>query len=218
MGVHVQTKIKSIINCNYTWDDVYLLFDMEPKKRKSTSYNIVCPIDDINVIQSCLTDKCNLILSTRHAFIDFRVDIGGEALWYHVFKGQKLIILIRQTVCNLEIYEQYFNNNDSDNKSMIFFKEIVKQNPENIFCIYLRQGMTVIIPNAYIYAEYSPIDTIAFNRNVVTNVGIYHDVSNEKKIIHRTMLKLIEVIQMNKMTANQMVLKIIQVIIMNKKK
>ena len=228
MGVHVQNTIKQINGYNYTWDDVYLLFNMEPKKRKLTTYYIICPIDDTDIIKSCHTNKCNLILSTRHAFVDFRVDIGCKAFWYHIFKGQKLIILIRKTICNLEIYEKYLNNNANDNKSIIFFKEIMKHNPENIFCIYLRQGMTVIIPNDYTYAEYSTNDTIAFCGNFINDVEkddylsndvpidpcdsneqdyypsndveIYLGVLNEKKTIHHTI-----VIQYTKMIIHQMV-------------
>ena len=47
------------------------------------------------------------LMSTAGCYTDFHVDFGGTAVWYHVFRGQKVFYLIKPTPENLKAYEAW---------------------------------------------------------------------------------------------------------------
>lgn len=58
------------------------------------------------------------LMSVKDAYTDFHIDFGGTSVWYHVLRGEKIFYLIRPTVANLTLYQQWMT---SSNQSETFF-------------------------------------------------------------------------------------------------
>lgn len=89
--------------------------------------------------------------SAANSYTDFHIDFGGTSVWYHIVDGRKDFLLIPPTETNLKKYEEWLC---SPNQNDIFFGNVVE--PGECFRVKMDQGMTLIIPTAWIHAVYTP--------------------------------------------------------------
>uniref|UniRef100_A0A0N5AEA8 JmjC domain-containing protein n=1 Tax=Syphacia muris TaxID=451379 RepID=A0A0N5AEA8_9BILA len=105
-------------------------------------------------------------MSVKDCFTDFHINFGGTTAWYHVLKGKKMLWLVEPTEHNITMYEQWVTNSSADNS--IFFGDIV-----DCCCrLELNAGDTFVIPSGWIYAVYTPVDSIVFGGNFLHSFSI----------------------------------------------
>lgn len=105
------------------------------------------------------------LMSVKDAYTDFHIDFGGTSVWYHVLRGEKIFYLIRPTVANLTLYQQWMT---SSNQSETFFGDQVDQ----CFKCTLRQGQTMFIPTGWIHSVLTPVDSLVFGGNFLHSLNI----------------------------------------------
>jgi F-box/leucine-rich repeat protein 10/11 len=94
--------------------------------------------------------------------MNFHIDYGGAAFWYHLLNGQKEFVLIECTDKSLNLYELFVDARKNKDKIEFFADTVSDHYPETIYHITLRAGQTLVVPMGYIHAVYTPLDSIAF--------------------------------------------------------
>ena len=117
-----------------------------------------------------------LFLSMENAFTDFHIDLGGASAWYHVLQGEQVFYLIEPTRENLARFERWLRpgsgsasgSADSDSTSPTTTTSGPKETmlfattSERTYRSRVQAGETIFIPNRWIYAVLSPVDSITF--------------------------------------------------------
>uniref|UniRef100_T1KK51 [histone H3]-dimethyl-L-lysine(36) demethylase n=1 Tax=Tetranychus urticae TaxID=32264 RepID=T1KK51_TETUR len=104
-------------------------------------------------------------MSVKGCYTDFHIDFGGTSSWYHILKGQKVFWLIPPSERNIQLFEQWVL---SGKQSDIFFGDTVEQCAR----IRLYEGYTFFIPTGWIYAVYTPEDSLVFGGNFLHSFSI----------------------------------------------
>ena len=79
-------------------------------------------------------------MSVAGCYTDFHVDFGGTSVWYHVYKGEKLFLLIPPS---LETYDMFQTWHMSGEQESTFFAELVSKAQ----LVKLNAGDTFIMPS-----------------------------------------------------------------------
>lgn len=115
-----------------------------------------------------------LFLSMENAFTDFHIDLGGASAWYHVLQGEQVFYLIEPTRENLARFERWLRpgSGSSDSDSTTSPTTTTTSGPketmlfattsERTYRSRVQAGETIFIPNGWIYAVLSPVDSITF--------------------------------------------------------
>ncbi|ESN99531.1 hypothetical protein HELRODRAFT_84338 [Helobdella robusta] len=118
-------------------------------------YNIPCRP---NVQKYCL-------MGVKNSYTDFHIDFGGTCVWYHVLRGEKVFYLIKPTQANLVLYERWLS---SSNQSETFFGDQV----DVCYRCTVKQGETLFLPSGWIHAVLTPVDSLVFGGNFLSNYNI----------------------------------------------
>ena len=116
------------------------------------------------------------------------IDFGGTSVWYHIFNGEKVFLLIPPTPENVKKYEQWLCSRE---QSTTFFADLV----DCCYNVTLKAKQTMRLPSFWIHAVYTPSDTIAFGINVLNSLNI----ADQLNIPHPSSINssLVEQIPMN---------------------
>lgn len=101
-------------------------------------------------------------MSVADSFTDFHIDFAGSSVFYHIYEGQKVFLVIPPTDKNLEIYEQWSMNPDMNTT---FFPRLVD---DPCMLVTLNKGDTMFIPSGWIHAVYTPKDSLVIGGNFLT--------------------------------------------------
>lgn len=104
-----------------------------------------------------------VLMSVRDSFTDFHIDFAGSSVFYHVYEGEKVFLLIEPSDKALKAYEEWSLDPDMNAK---FFPESVPDHP--CYILKLKQGDTMFIPSGWIHAVYTPVDTLVVGGNFLT--------------------------------------------------
>ena len=104
-----------------------------------------------------------VLMSVKDSFTDFHVDFGGSSVFYHVYEGQKVFLVLPPTEKTLKAYEKWSSQADMNVK---FLPDEVPDVPCRM--ITLNKGDTFFIPSGWIHAVYTPVDTLVIGGNFLT--------------------------------------------------
>ncbi|KAF8375363.1 jmjd-1.2, partial [Pristionchus pacificus] len=99
------------------------------------------------------------------SFTDFHIDFGGSSVWYHVYKGQKIFYIVEPTTENLDIYQKHQLRTDRE----VFLGDIYG---DKCWRVVIDEGSTLMIPAGWIHAVYTPVDSLVFGGNFLTNLNV----------------------------------------------
>ncbi|GMR48922.1 hypothetical protein PMAYCL1PPCAC_19117, partial [Pristionchus mayeri] len=99
------------------------------------------------------------------SFTDYHIDFGGSSVWYHVYKGQKIFYIVEPTTENLDIYQKHQLRNDRE----VFLGDVYK---DKCWRVVIEEGQTLMIPAGWIHAVYTPVDSLVFGGNFLTNLNV----------------------------------------------
>ena len=115
------------------------------------------------------------LMSDKDSFTEWHVDFGGTSVWYHVYLGEKVFVLVKPTEKNLETFRRYETWNDTRSEDGLDhphpeklytpFIEYAKKEDraipkDEILVLTLVQGSTVLLPSGWIHCVYTPEGTI----------------------------------------------------------
>jgi hypothetical protein len=106
-------------------------------------------------------------MSVAGAYTDFHIDLGGTSVWYHMFDGRKVFLLIPPTPTNLDLYRCWTS---SPSQAQVFFADLC--DPAEVFVASLQPGQTLLIPSGWIHAVYTPVDSLVFGGNFLHSLAI----------------------------------------------
>lgn len=101
-------------------------------------------------------------MSVADSFTDFHIDFAGSSVFYHIYEGQKVFLVLPPTEKNLEIYEQWSMNPDMNTT---FFPRLCD---DPCMLVTLNKGDTMFIPSGWIHAVYTPKDSLVIGGNFLT--------------------------------------------------
>ena len=107
------------------------------------------------------------LMSTAGCYTDFHVDFGGTAVWYHVFRGQKVFYLIKPTPENLKAYEAWICDAKQDST---FFPDTIG-GPTECARVEINAGETFFIPSSWLHAVLTPVDSLVFGGNFLPGLA-----------------------------------------------
>ncbi|GMS96479.1 hypothetical protein PENTCL1PPCAC_18654 [Pristionchus entomophagus] len=99
------------------------------------------------------------------SFTDFHIDFGGSSVWYHVYKGQKIFYIVEPTSENLDIYQKHQLRPDRE----VFLGDVYG---DKCWRVVIDEGQTLMIPAGWIHAVYTPVDSLVFGGNFLTNLNV----------------------------------------------
>ncbi|KAI5851098.1 hypothetical protein DFP73DRAFT_471345, partial [Morchella snyderi] len=103
-----------------------------------------------------------VLMSVADSFTDFHIDFAGSSVFYHIYEGQKVFLVLPPTEKNLEIYEQWSMNPDMNTT---FFPRLCD---DPCMLVTLNKGDTMFIPSGWIHAVYTPKDSLVIGGNFLT--------------------------------------------------
>lgn len=101
-------------------------------------------------------------MSVADSFTDFHIDFAGSSVFYHIYEGQKVFLVLPPTDKNLETYEQWSMD---PNMNTTFFPTLVD---DPCMLVTLNKGDTLFIPSGWIHAVYTPQDSLVIGGNFLT--------------------------------------------------
>ncbi|TGZ78685.1 hypothetical protein EX30DRAFT_309793 [Ascodesmis nigricans] len=116
-----------------------------------------------------------VLMSVKDSFTDFHIDFAGSSVFYHVYEGEKVFLLIEPTEKALKAYEAW---NLDPHMSAKFFPESIPEIPCRI--LTLHKGDTMFIPSGWIHAVYTPTDSLVIGGNFLTK----NHFANQMKVHH----------------------------------
>ncbi|GMT25874.1 hypothetical protein PFISCL1PPCAC_17171, partial [Pristionchus fissidentatus] len=99
------------------------------------------------------------------SFTDYHIDFGGSSVWYHVYRGQKIFYVVEPTAENLDIYQKHQLRTDRE----VFLGDIYG---DKCWRVVIEEGQTLMIPAGWIHAVYTPVDSLVFGGNFLTNLNV----------------------------------------------
>ncbi|KAL7270459.1 JmjC domain-containing histone demethylation protein 1 [Rhizina undulata] len=103
-----------------------------------------------------------ILMSVKDSFTDFHIDFAGSSVFYHVYKGQKVFLVMPPTDKNLKIYEKWSTSPDMN---AIFLPALIE---DPCMIVTLNKGDTLFIPSGWIHAVYTPEDSLVVGGNFLT--------------------------------------------------
>lgn len=103
-----------------------------------------------------------VLMSVADSFTDFHIDFAGSSVFYHIYEGQKVFLVLPPTDKNLETYEQWSMD---QNMNTTFFPTLVD---DPCMLITLNKGDTLFVPSGWIHAVYTPQDSLVIGGNFLT--------------------------------------------------
>ncbi|KAF1319022.1 hypothetical protein FI667_g13372, partial [Globisporangium splendens] len=106
------------------------------------------------------------LMSCAESYTDFHIDFCGSSVWYHLYQGRKIFLLIPPTDANLRAYYQFqaqYKFGESD---------FLADHMEDVTYAEVKAGETFLLPSGWIHAVYTPEDSIAFGGNFLTGYHI----------------------------------------------
>ncbi|KAI5791950.1 hypothetical protein EDC01DRAFT_630454 [Geopyxis carbonaria] len=104
-----------------------------------------------------------VLMSVKDSFTDFHIDFAGSSVFYHVYEGEKIFLVIRPTEKTLKAYEEWSKNPEMNS---IWFPSLVPEAACSI--MKLKKGDTLFIPSGWIHAVHTPVDTLVIGGNFLT--------------------------------------------------
>lgn len=104
-------------------------------------------------------------VSMENGYVDFHIDVGGTAAWYHIVSGEQTFIFVEPTDTNLELFEKW--ENSANKQETMFFV-----NAERYFKVRVSAGETLLIPNGWIYAILTTEDTLMVGGYYLHSISI----------------------------------------------
>ncbi|KAI5846678.1 hypothetical protein BZA05DRAFT_133642 [Tricharina praecox] len=108
-----------------------------------------------------------VLMSVKDSFTDFHVDFGGSSVFYHIYEGQKVFLVLPPTEKALKTYEKW---SSSESMNYTFLPDLLPDIPCRL--ITLNKGDTFFIPSGWIHAVYTPVDSLVIGGNFLTR-GFY---------------------------------------------
>ncbi|PWW77380.1 hypothetical protein C7212DRAFT_362348 [Tuber magnatum] len=103
-----------------------------------------------------------ILMSVADSFTDFHIDFAGSSVFYHIYEGEKVFLVIPPTEHNLEIYEKWSMD---PNMNTTFFPTLIS---DPCTLVTLNKGDTMFIPSGWIHAVYTPRDSLVVGGNFLT--------------------------------------------------
>ncbi|KAG0644892.1 hypothetical protein HOY80DRAFT_1006704 [Tuber brumale] len=103
-----------------------------------------------------------VLMSVADSFTDFHIDFAGSSVFYHIYEGEKVFLVIPPTEHNLEIYEKWSMD---PNMNTTFFPTLIS---DPCTLVTLNKGDTMFIPSGWIHAVYTPRDSLVVGGNFLT--------------------------------------------------
>lgn len=103
-----------------------------------------------------------VLMSVADSFTDFHIDFAGSSVFYHIYEGQKVFLILPPTDKNLETYEQWSMD---PNMNTTFFPTLVD---DPCMLVTLNKGDTLFVPSGWIHAVYTPEDSLVIGGNFLT--------------------------------------------------
>ncbi|TYZ60877.1 hypothetical protein PybrP1_001449 [[Pythium] brassicae (nom. inval.)] len=106
------------------------------------------------------------LMSCAESYTDFHVDFCGSSVWYHLYQGRKIFLLIPPTDANLRAYFEFqaqYKFGESD---------FLRHRMDDVSYVEVCAGDTFLLPSGWIHAVYTPEDAIAFGGNFLTGFHI----------------------------------------------
>lgn len=103
-----------------------------------------------------------VLMSVADSFTDFHIDFAGSSVFYHIYEGQKVFLVLPPTEKNLETYEQWSMD---QNMNTTFFPTLVD---DPCMLVTLNKGDTLFVPSGWIHAVYTPQDSLVIGGNFLT--------------------------------------------------
>ena len=103
-----------------------------------------------------------ILMSVADSFTDFHIDFAGSSVFYHIYEGEKVFLVIPPTEHNLEIYEKWSMD---PNMNTTFFPTLIS---DPCTLVTLNKGDTMFIPSGWIHAVYTPTDSLVVGGNFLT--------------------------------------------------
>ena len=103
-----------------------------------------------------------ILMSVEDSFTDFHIDFAGSSVFYHIYEGEKVFLVIPPTDHNLEVYEKWSMD---PNMNTTFFPTLVS---DPCTLVTLNKGDTLFIPSGWIHAVYTPKDSLVVGGNFLT--------------------------------------------------
>lgn len=103
-----------------------------------------------------------VLMSVADSFTDFHIDFAGSSVFYHIYEGQKIFLILPPTDKNLETYEQWSMD---PNMNTTFFPTLVD---DPCMLVTLNKGDTLFVPSGWIHAVYTPQDSLVIGGNFLT--------------------------------------------------
>lgn len=104
-----------------------------------------------------------VLMSVKDSFTDFHVDFGGSSVFYHIYEGRKVFLVMPPTDKTLKAYERW---SSSENMNVTFLPDLLPETPCKL--ITLEKGDTFFIPSGWIHAVYTPVDSLVVGGNFLT--------------------------------------------------
>lgn len=104
-----------------------------------------------------------VLMSVKNSFTDFHVDFGGSSVFYHIYEGQKVFLVLPPTDKTLKAYERW---SSSESMNYTFLPDLLPDIPCRL--ITLNKGDTFFIPSGWIHAVYTPVDSLVVGGNFLT--------------------------------------------------
>ncbi|EGT59437.1 hypothetical protein CAEBREN_04858 [Caenorhabditis brenneri] len=102
-----------------------------------------------------------IIFSQAGAYTDLHIDLAGSGVFYYVHTGQKIIYFAEPTEENLKLYTQL----EMQKKNLWSCDESILRRFQRI---EVNAGEMVLIPPGFLHMVYTPIDSLVFGGNFLT--------------------------------------------------
>lgn len=103
-----------------------------------------------------------VLMSVADSFTDFHIDFAGSSVFYHIYEGQKVFLVLPPTEKNLETYERWSMDPEMNTT---FFPRLCD---DPCMLVTLNKGDTMFIPSGWIHAVYTPKDSLVIGGNFLT--------------------------------------------------
>ena len=112
-------------------------------------------------------------------YTDFHIDLGGTSMWYHILKGKQFIWIIKPLIRNLNFFVKWSKSESMQRNFFPDYSTIIptpftnhKYWVEKCQLVELEAGNTFMLPSGWIYAVYTPSDSLVFGGNFLHSFEI----------------------------------------------
>ncbi|KAJ8951462.1 hypothetical protein NQ318_006895 [Aromia moschata] len=138
-----RTRVFNVVSLEFSSTGLANLVEAPFIARKLDWVNSVWP-PDFAVGKPQVQKYC--LMSVKDSYTDFHIDFGGTSVWYHVLREKKF----------------YFIKPTPSQSDTLFSVDDVYKSKRDVFW---RSGQTMLIPTGWIYAVYTPVDSLVFGGN-----------------------------------------------------